>query len=103
MRIQREEIFGPVFTITPFDSEDEVVALANDTEYGLSAYVHTSDVGRANRLARTLRAGMIHFNGASLGAGQPFGGVKFSGHAREGGVEGIEEFTHLISLAGIPT
>jgi aldehyde dehydrogenase (NAD+) len=102
MRIQREEIFGPVLTVAPFDSEDEAVTLANDTEYGLAAYVHTADIDRAQRLSRRLRAGMIQFNESGRAQGSPFGGVKLSGHAREGGVLGIEEFLDVVSLSGIP-
>ncbi len=103
MRVVREEIFGPVLTIAPFDTEDEAVELANDTEYGLSAYVHTADVDRARRLANRLRAGMIQYNGSSLAQGAPFGGVKMSGSGREGGVWGIEEFLEVTSISGIPS
>jgi aldehyde dehydrogenase (NAD+) len=92
MTIAQEEIFGPVLCIIPFDSEDEAVRIANDTPYGLSNYVQSADVVRRQRLARRLDAGMIEMNGQPRGAGAPFGGVKRSGRAREGGRMGIEEF-----------
>ncbi len=84
----------------PFDSEEEAVRLANDTPYGLTNYAQTADGARRNRLARSLRAGMIEMNGQSRGAGAPFGGVKASGRAREGGKFGIEEFCDAISISG---
>ncbi len=92
MTIWREEIFGPVLAITPFDTEDEAIALANDTPYGLTNYVQTADRDRARRVARRLRSGMVEMNGKSGGAGSPFGGMKQSGIGREGGVWGLEEF-----------
>ena len=90
MTIEREEIFGPVLCMIPFDSEAEAVAIANDTPYGLTNYVQSQDGARRNRLARQLRTGMVEMNGRSRGAGSPFGGVKSSGRAREGGIWGIE-------------
>ncbi|MGU3576544.1 aldehyde dehydrogenase family protein [Brucellaceae bacterium C25G] len=92
MTIFKQEIFGPVLSITPFDSEEQAVELANDTIYGLTNYVQTQDGKRRNKLARQLRAGMIEMNGESLGAGSAFGGIKASGRAREGGIMGLEEF-----------
>lgn len=92
MTIEKEEIFGPVLSILPFDTEEEALSIANDTQYGLTNYVQTQDPARRNRLALALRAGMIETNGVSLGAGTFFGGVKSSGRAREGGHWGIEEF-----------
>jgi aldehyde dehydrogenase (NAD+) len=92
MTIAQEEIFGPVLSIIPFDTEDEAVRIANDTPYGLSNYVQSADVARRQRLARRLDAGMIEMNGQPRGAGAPFGGVKGSGRAREGGRMGLEEF-----------
>ena len=100
MTVWREEIFGPVLSIMPFDTEEEAVRLANDTPYGLTNYVQSGDQERCNRLARVLRAGMIEMNGQSRGAGAPFGGVKASGRAREGGIFGIEEFCDAISISG---
>ncbi|WP_135449467.1 MULTISPECIES: aldehyde dehydrogenase family protein [Tabrizicola] len=100
MTIEREEIFGPVLCIMPFDSEEEAVRIANDTPYGLTNYVQSADGARRNRLARQLRAGMVEMNGKSRGAGAPFGGVKASGRAREGGVWGIEEFLEVKAISG---
>ena len=100
MTIEREEIFGPVLSILPFDSEDEALAIANDTPYGLTNYVQTSDMARANRLALALEAGMVEVNGKSRGAGAFFGGIKQSGRAREGGIWGIEEFLESKSISG---
>lgn len=98
----RDEVFGPVLAITPFDDEAEAVALANDTEYGLAAYVHTNDEARMARVSRQIRAGMLQFNGASRGPGTPFGGFKRSGIGREGGLWGIKEFLEVKLVTGIP-
>ncbi|WP_455474339.1 aldehyde dehydrogenase family protein [Bartonella sp. B30(2025)] len=92
MRIFREEIFGPVLSILPFNTEDEAVALANDTQYGLSNYIQSQDKEKCRRIAVQVRSGMVEVNGHSLPDGSYFGGVKFSGRAREGGKWGIEEF-----------
>lgn len=100
MTIEREEIFGPVLSIIPFDTEEDAVRIANDTAYGLTNYVQSQDGARRNRLARRLRAGMIEMNGKSRGAGSPFGGVKASGRAREGGHWGIEEFLEVKAISG---
>ena len=100
MTIAREEIFGPVLSIIPFDGEDEAVAIANDTPYGLTNYVQSQDGERRNRMARRLRSGMVEMNGQPRGAGSPFGGVKASGRAREGGRWGIEEFLDVKSISG---
>jgi aldehyde dehydrogenase (NAD+) len=100
MTIEREEIFGPVLCMIPFDTEEEAVAIANDTPYGLTNYVQTGDPARANRLARRLQAGMIEMNGRPRGAGSFFGGVKQSGRAREGGIWGIEEFLEPKGISG---
>jgi len=100
MTIEKEEIFGPVLSIIPFDTEEEAVHIANDTPYGLTNYVQSQDGARRNRLARQLRAGMVEMNGKSRGAGSPFGGVKASGRAREGGVWGIEEFLEVKAISG---
>ncbi len=95
MTIAREEIFGPVLVIIPFANEQNAITIANDTLYGLSAYVQTGSVDRAKRLARNLRAGMVHINGSTLGSGSPFGGYKQSGNGREGGKWGFEDFTEV--------
>lgn len=100
MTIEREEIFGPVLSIIPFETEEEAVRIANDTPYGLTNYVQTTDGARSNRLARRLRAGMIETNGKPRGAGAPFGGVKASGRAREGGHWGLEEFLEVKAISG---
>ncbi|MDJ0627798.1 MAG: aldehyde dehydrogenase family protein [Rhodobacter sp.] len=100
MTIAREEIFGPVLSILPFETEDEAIAIANDTPYGLTNYVQSTDDARRVRLARRLNAGMIEMNGQSRGAGSPFGGVKASGNGREGGVWGIEEFCEVKAVSG---
>ena len=92
-RLLREEIFGPVAPVASFDSEDDAIAAANDTEYGLVAYVFTRDLKRAFRVCEGLETGMIGLNqGMVSNAGAPFGGVKQSGIGREGGNEGIEEY-----------
>jgi succinate-semialdehyde dehydrogenase / glutarate-semialdehyde dehydrogenase len=91
--VLKEEIFGPVAPVTAFDSDEEAVAWANDTEYGLVAYVYTRDVQRALRVCEGLETGMIGLNqGMVSNAGAPFGGVKQSGVGREGGNEGIHEY-----------
>lgn len=100
MTIAREEIFGPVLSIIPFETEEEAVRIANDTPYGLTNYIQTQDSTRSNRVAQQLRSGMVEINGKSRGAGAPFGGMKQSGNGREGGVWGIEDFLEVKSVAG---
>lgn len=95
MRIAREEVFGPVLAIIPFDTEEEAIEIANDTAYGLAAYVQTGDAARAERVAGRLRAGMVHINGAPHRYGSPFGGYKQSGNGREGGIFGLEDFLEI--------
>ena len=92
MTIAQEEIFGPVLSIIPYKDEDEAVAIANDTPYGLSGYVYGGDVARARQTARRLRAGNVHVNGANVNFNAPFGGYKQSGNGREWGEAGLEEF-----------
>jgi len=99
MTIWKKEIFGPVLTMTPFDSEEEAIALANDTPYGLTNYVQTADKSRARRLARGLRSGMVEMNGKFGAPGTPFGGMKQSGTGREGGVWGLEEFLEVKAVS----
>jgi gamma-glutamyl-gamma-aminobutyraldehyde dehydrogenase len=99
MRVSREEIFGPVLAVMPFDTEEEAVALANDNVYGLGGYVHTSDLRRAHRVAQQLDAGYIGIN--SFGPhtpATPFGGNKASGWGREGGSAGLNEFLKLKNI-----
>ena len=100
MTIAREEIFGPVLTIIPYEDEDEAVRIANDTPYGLSGYVSSSDLDRARAVAQRLQTGMVHINNASLDALAPFGGYKQSGNGREWGPHGIEEFLEVKSIYG---
>ena len=100
MTIEREEIFGPVLSIIPFDTEADAVRIANDTPYGLTNYVQTQDGALRNRMARQLKSGMVEMNGKSRGAGAPFGGVKSSGRAREGGHWGLEEFLEVKAISG---
>jgi len=102
MTIAREEIFGPVLSILPFDDEEEALSIANDTTYGLAAYVQSADGARLQRVARRLRAGVVQLNGAGLAAGSPFGGYKQSGNGREGGRWGLEDFTEVKAVAGWP-
>ena len=95
MTIAREEIFGPVLSIIKVADEAEAVSVANDTPYGLAAYIQTGNAERGQRVARQVRAGMVRVNGAGLSAGHPFGGYKQSGNGREGGVFGLEDFTEI--------
>tara|TARA_E500000075_G_C6968529_1_gene309379 strand:- start:870 stop:1409 length:540 start_codon:yes stop_codon:yes gene_type:complete len=101
MRISQEEIFGPVLVIIPFDDEEEAIVMANDTPYGLAAYLQTGDAIRAQRIATQLRAGAIHINGGDFNYGSPFGGYKQSGNGREGGLMGLEDFLETKTLHGI--
>lgn len=100
MTIWQEEIFGPVLSISPFDSENEALDMANDTAYGLTNYVQTQSLDKARRAARALRSGMVEINGQSRGAGAPFGGYRQSGNGREGGIWGLEDFLEVKSVSG---
>jgi aldehyde dehydrogenase (NAD+) len=100
MAIAREEIFGPVLTIIPYKDEEEAIRIANDTVYGLSGYVYSGDLERARKVARRLRTGMVHLNGASTDANAPFGGYKQSGNGREWGREGLKEFLEVKAVMG---
>ena len=102
MTIAREEVFGPVLTMIPFESEEEAIRIANDTPYGLASYVQTGDAERARRVSRQLRAGMVQVNGASRAPGSPFGGYKQSGIGREGGKYGLEDFLEIKAVSGWP-
>src|SRR5690606_22342507 len=100
-RLCREEIFGPVAALYRFSSEEEVLHVANNVEYGLSAYIFTENMDRAIRVAERLETGMVGVNEIRIGAAEaPFGGVKESGLGREGGREGLEEYleTKLIAM-----
>jgi succinate-semialdehyde dehydrogenase/glutarate-semialdehyde dehydrogenase len=99
-RILKEEVFGPVAPIVGFDTEDEGVAAANDTEYGLAAYIFTQSLDRALRVAESINAGMVGVNrGVISDPAAPFGGVKESGFGREGGIEGIDEYLDIKYIA----
>ncbi|MGH1415137.1 MAG: aldehyde dehydrogenase family protein [Pelagimonas sp.] len=96
----QDEIFGPVLTMTPFDSEEEAIALANATPYGLAGYIQTADPARADRVAKSLRVGMVQVNGISREDGAPFGGRGLSGYGREAGLWGIRAFQDVKSISG---
>ena len=100
MTIAREEIFGPVLCVIPYDDLDEAIAIANDTEYGLAAYVWSGDIEQARSVAAQLRAGQVCLNGKSGDASAPFGGYKQSGNGRESGPEGLEEFLETKAVLG---
>jgi aldehyde dehydrogenase (NAD+) len=100
MEIAREEIFGPVLTILPYRNEEEAVRIANDTPYGLQAYVWSGDLARANRIGRRLRAGRVTINGAPGDMSMPFGGFKRSGNGREWGEYGLRDFLEVKAMLG---
>ena len=100
MEIARTEIFGPVLSIMPFETEEEAISIANDTPYGLTNYIQTQDQKKANRVARKLRSGMVDVNGAGIAVDAPFGGYKHSGIGREAGTQGLEEFLEVKTIGG---
>ena len=100
MRIAKEEIFGPVLSIIPFESEDEAIAIVNDTSYGLGNYLQTEDKEKAHRVAKKLRSGCVYINGKVPDAGTPFGGYQQSGNGREGGNWGLEEYLEVKTITG---
>lgn len=100
MTIAREEIFGPVLVMIPYDSEDEAIRVANDTPYGLAGYVQSGDIEHARRVASRIRAGNVHINGASGGYNVPFGGYKQSGNGREWGAHGFTDFLEIKAVEG---
>ncbi len=100
MTIAKEEIFGPVLSIIPYDDEDDAVRIANDTPYGLAGYVSSSSLERARQIAARLRTGMVHINNAWLDSMAPFGGYKQSGNGREWGAHGLDEFLEVKSIYG---
>jgi len=100
MKIAREEIFGPVLCIIAYENEDDAVRIANDTPYGLSGFVTAGDIERAHRVAKRIRAGNVHINGARIDFAGCFGGFKQSGNGREWGEAGLEEFLELQAIFG---
>ena len=100
MTIARTEIFGPVLSILPFDSEEEAIAIANDTPYGLTNYIQSQSQETCQRVAKQLRSGMVEMNGKGRGRMSPFGGMKASGNGREGGIWGIEDFMEIKAISG---
>ena len=100
MQIAREEIFGPVLSIMSYDSFEEAIEIANDTEYGLAAYVTGSDKNELMNYARQLNAGQIHLNYGSAGSDAPFGGYKQSGNGREKAEWGLEEYLEVKAIMG---
>ena len=100
MEIAKSEIFGPVLSIIPFDTEEEAIRIVNDTEYGLGNYIQTSDLEKAQRVAKKLRSGVVYINGNSMDSGTPFGGYRQSGNGREGGKWGLEEYLEVKTITG---
>ena len=100
MEVARTEIFGPVLSVMPFETEEEAIEIANDTPYGLTNYIQTQDPEKVKRVARKLRSGMVDVNGAGIAVDAPFGGFKHSGIGREAGEHGLEEFLEVKSVGG---
>ena len=100
MTIAREEIFGPVLCMIPYNTEDEAIEMANDTVYGLSGYVRSGDINKARTVANQLRTGNVHVNGAGADFNAPFGGYRQSGNGREWGAHGFEEFLETKAVRG---
>ncbi len=101
MTIAREEVFGPVLAVIPFDTEEEAIQIANDTVYGLTNYLQTQDPAKAERVAKRLRSGMVRINGTDSAHPSPFGGYKQSGNGREGGIWGLEDFLEIKHVSGL--
>jgi len=100
MQIAKKEIFGPVLSIIPFETEEEAITITNDTEYGLGNYLQTEDKEKAKRVAKKLRSGCVYINGNAADSGTPFGGYRQSGNGREGGTWGLEEFLEIKTITG---
>jgi len=100
MQIAKKEIFGPVLSIMPFETEDEAIKITNDTEYGLGNYLQTEDKEKAKRVAKKLRSGIVYINGNAADPGTPFGGYRQSGNGREGGTWGLEEYLEVKTITG---
>ncbi|AVW90997.1 aldehyde dehydrogenase family protein [Celeribacter baekdonensis] len=99
MRIAQEEVFGPVLVMISYEDDADAVRIANDTPYGLAAYIQAGDEARGMAMAREIRAGMVHLNGSDISYGSPFGGYKLSGNGREGGAYGIEDFCEIKAVS----
>ena len=100
MEVARTEIFGPVLSVIPFETEEDAIKIANDTAYGLTNYIQTQDTQKVQRVARKLRSGMVDVNGAGIAVDAPFGGFKHSGIGREAGEHGLEEFLEVKAVGG---
>ena len=100
MEIAKKEIFGPVLSMIPFETEDEAIEIVNNTEYGLGNYLQTEDKEKAHRVAKKLRSGCVYINGKAADPGTPFGGFRQSGNGREGGVWGLEEYLEVKTVTG---
>ena len=100
MEVARTEIFGPVLSVIPFETEEDAIKIANDTAYGLTNYIQTQDSEKVQRVARKLRSGMVDVNGAGIAVDAPFGGFKHSGIGREAGEHGLEEFLEVKAVGG---
>ena len=100
MQIAKKEIFGPVLSIIPFETEEEAIKITNDTEYGLGNYLQTEDKEKAKRVAKKLRSGCVYINGNAPDSGTPFGGYRQSGNGREGGAWGLEEYLEIKTITG---
>jgi aldehyde dehydrogenase (NAD+) len=103
MTIAREEIFGPVLAVIPYEDEHDAIDMANDSRYGLSGCVYSGSLDHAIAVASKLRTGQVHLNGASADFTAPFGGYKQSGNGREWGPEGLDEFLETKALMGVPS
>ena len=100
MQIAKKEIFGPVLSIIPFETEEEAISITNETEYGLGNYLQTEDKEKAKRVAKKLRSGCVYINGNGADPGTPFGGYRQSGNGREGGNWGLEEYLEVKTITG---
>jgi len=100
MQIAKKEIFGPVLSIIPFETEEEAIKITNDTEYGLGNYLQTEDKEKAKRVAKKLRSGIVYINGKAADSGTPFGGYRQSGNGREGGTWGLAEYLEIKTITG---
>jgi len=100
MEIAKKEIFGPVLSIIPFETEKEAIEITNNTEYGLGNYLQTEDKEKAHRVAKKLKSGCVYINGNAADPGTPFGGFRQSGNGREGGVWGLEEYLEVKTVTG---